>query len=296
MRAAKVIGLGSLAAMIAAAAPAWAEAGAGPWVNIVAGVEQATYAIGMAPSVPVNAFGFPAQYAGTAFQAYAGGEIRQYTAGHCVLYYVPDEVRQILPGWKEHITAHWSVWGQISTRALGASTWDYQVGFFAPTNTLAYPTEDVAETTSFPMLPGSTVAASSGAPLVDHALTIGNWHALRRGETVVDVGDAQGSWYAGGTPTVTYLRYRGTMRDLIVSGDMPSIPPEYTVPEVEVFSGQTQPGTSGSPIIDAQGQVVGILIAGNGEWTYAVPLWPNGIPADSWWGAGSQVQLRGWGD
>ena len=57
----------------------------------------------------------------------------------------------------------------------------------------------------------------------------------------------------------------------------------------------TVEGTSGSPIIDAQGQVVGVLVAGDSIDTIAVPLWQDGVPATSWWGGASPTQLQGWG-
>lgn len=74
------------------------------------------------------------------------------------------------------------------------------------------------------------------------------------------------------------------------------MPPHLQLGWAEIFRGNSLPGESGAPIIDPQGQVVGVLVAGGDGITAAVPLDAQGLPVVAPGQVAAQTEAEAYGN
>lgn len=275
------------AVLLAAGSAASAQV---PWPQVVHQALGAEYAVGVGQSVFANLFGSTPKALCTGWQALVDGQVREYTAVHCIGYWVQGH-----EGGSTYIPTHWDVWGQVDVRGLNGP-WAHEAGLFSPSNTSMWGYDDMAYTTAVPIIPGSVVGVGSGAPLADRYFTIAGWKALYPGEECIVVGDGMGGWFTGNAATVTYLTFEGLQYGYTYNVDGPGMPPKMQLGWAEVFKGNAVPGESGSPVLDAQGQVVGMLVAGGSGESAAVPISAGGDAMTGPTTAAAQTLVEGYGN
>jgi len=267
----------TIAVLVAGAALAGAagaaQAQTPPWTQIVHGALGAEYAVGVGQSVWADFFGSRPAAMCTGWQAVVDGQVREYTAVHCVGYWVQGHYTPS----GAYDPTHWDVWGQVDVRGL-RGPWVHEAGLWAPSNTQMWGYDDVTYTLAEPLQPGSIVGVGSGAPLASRYFTIAGWRALYPGEPCIVVGDGDGGWFDGNSATVNFLTFRGFQHGFTYQTEGGTMPPYLQLGWAEIFSGSSIAGESGAPIIDPQGQVVGVLVAGGGGETMAVPINQEGVP------------------
>ena len=248
---------------IAGSVPAGAQGFS--WTPVIQGALPAIYGIGIAPKVFLDLFARRPILAGTGFQLELFGNTSdpstlEVTAGHCVTDYHPSG-------------HYWTFPFQVSFRAVANARWHANTtGTFGPHDTFLG--DDVAESWVKPL---GTVVAFETAPLITGSILLGNYQDLHHGETVVTIGDAGGRYLMGiqNHYSVRYLTYEfsGAATE---SGDAPNEPKMVYLPDALWFNGYAPAGMSGSPILNAQGQAVAVVVASNQKYdlTLAVPLDP----------------------
>lgn len=259
-----------------------------PWPQVIHEALAAEYAVGVGQSVFANLFGSTPKALCTGWQARVGTQIREYTAVHCIGYWVQGQD-------VGSTSTHWDVWGQVDVRGL-RGPWVHEAGLFSPSNTTMWGYDDVAYTTAVPIIPGSIVGVGSGAPLASRYFTIAGWQTLYPGEECAVVGDGMGGWFTGNAATATYLTFEGMKYGYTYNTAGPGMPPKMQLGWAEVFKGNAVPGESGSPVLNSQGQVVGVLVAGGDGLSGAVPLGAAGTPMVSPTAQASQTPVGGYGN
>ncbi|MDA8263317.1 MAG: hypothetical protein M0Z47_10860 [Actinomycetota bacterium] len=261
-----------------------------PWPQVIHEALAAEYAVGVGQSVFANLFGSTPKALCTGWQARVGTQIREYTAVHCIGYWVQGQ-----DVGSTYIPTHWDVWGQVDVRGL-RGPWVHEAGLFSPSNTTMWGYDDVAYTTAVPIIPGSIVGVGSGAPLASRYFTIAGWQTLYPGEECAVVGDGMGGWFTGNAATVTYLTFEGMKYGYTYNTAGPGMPPKMQLGWAEVFKGNAVPGESGSPVLNSQGQVVGVLVAGGDGITAAVPLDAQGLPVVAPGQVAEQTEAEAYGN
>lgn len=272
------------AAIVLVASTLQAGAQPSPWPKVETELLRSSYAIGVAPQSFLHLWARMPTFVGTGFQVYHGGQVYEVTAGHMVeIYRPPHRAWSLFHGYY-NVPAEWGLWPQVSIAALGDATPEWHPGAFARSGTVLFPQEDVAISTDIPALSGQPLTSQT-VPAVPDALPIGNWHALTPGEVLATVGNPRGTWYFGGKPTFQFVQFQRVLYNVTETNtDNPALPPVIVLPVALELWSNAAPGDSGSAVVNAKGQVVGVLVALNGHETFAVPLdsYPDPSPAAAW--------------
>lgn len=246
-----------------------------PWASVVQRDLPAVAAIQEGGSF-LDLWSFPPTWYGTAFaMQLPTGPIRLVTASH-------------LPGWYNQ--GQWYLWRDSALVADGQQAG--VGGAFVPWDTWLYPDADVAE--SFYMPPavftqGLACQQLGTCPAIPASIPLGNYRQLRWGEPLAILGNPHGVWRAHGDHA-RFQRawYRGIVRQFY-AGSEANFPNAIVPVTLQMRLPSCVPGDSGSPVLDPQGQVVGVLVACFPPDGYATPLaYPSGYPV-----GGHAVPLAG---
>jgi hypothetical protein len=268
------------AAAVLAGALAYAASPRSPnWSVVVRRSQGAVYALSVGHPVPLRLSSAPPQWLGTGFQllvpnvdTWAGGgayRVVEVTACHLACNALGH--------------GRYTSWGQVFVAPVGTSGYLHP-NAFSWRNTTFYPNADVAISTHVIQRRSQvdlTPFRYGHDPAVRGYLHLGNFSALRPGDPVLVLGNAGGRWVAyGNRPLPTPLTYLGLWAHVCYqTGDIPLWPAQTCLPEALAFSGHVIPGDSGSPVLSAQGSVVGVLVAASPDTAFAVPLDPvSGAP------------------
>ena len=243
------------------------------WSAIIAADSHAVYAMGVGNETPLNIVPSRPSWYGTGFQLDVGGQIEEVTACHLVCYYIPAHTDLFGP-----VAARWDLWPQVDIGPLGSQDLHLSYHAFHVDGTTIYPNADVAISTTIPHVHSPVILYSAPKPAIPRALELGNFMDLRRGERVVVLGNPGGTW-TGGAPTATFFTYDGLIDDQPEAPDPGAHFAPRVLPVALVLRGHGIGGMSGGPVIAPDGRVVGVFVAANSAFGYAVPLDPTyGLP------------------
>ena len=243
------------------------------WSAIIAADSPAVYAIGVGNETPLNILPSAPQWYGTGFQLAVGGRVEEVTACHMVCYYIPAHADLFGP-----VPARWDLWPQVEISPLGSQDLHLSYHAFDVASTTIYPNADVAISTAIPRVHSAVILYSAPKPAIPDALELGNFMDLRRGETVMVLGNPAGTW-TGARAAVSYFTYEGLSEDQPERPDPGAHFAPRVLPVALVLSGHGIGGMSGGPVIAPDGRVVGVFVAAGGGLGYAIPLDPKyGLP------------------
>jgi len=263
----------TVTAALAAACPAKAQDV--DWQAVANRAAPAVYALEVGHAIPFRLEATAPDWLGTGFQMrLPDGTLEEVTAGHVVGY---------------DTGSSWKTWGEAFVAPIGTTGY-WHVASFRPSNTTVYWPADCAISTHIIQrrsVVDYEVWRYGSDPAVRGSIPLGDYAALVPGEQLLVLGNRSGDWdFHDDRPFVQVGTYEGTQQDVYESSDNPAWP-SPTIPEALVIAGSFKPGDSGAPVINAQGQVVGVLAAVNDYEGFAVPLEPGtGLPVD-----GTAVQM-----